>query len=287
MARFIKSFNNDAAIQAAVDDKSLGHPYVALNESAGTIDWDSKEIDPVKEYLTIKALESGNFYVRKSGIGYSVNGGAWETTTGETALSLNQGDAVRFKGTAGGNSLFSGNTLAFNAYGNVESLEYGDDFKEVTSVKNVSGFTSCFYGCTGLIDASNLILPATSLTSWCYGKMFYGCTSITKSPTTLPGSVLSGRVYNYMFGNCTSLSNSPDILAKTAVSYCANDMFDGCTSLNYIKCAITNAKSLSLSSPFGNWVKGVSPTGTFVKAAGADWKSGVSGIPSGWNVIEE
>ena len=32
------------------------------------------------------------------------------------------------------------------------------------------------------------------------------------------------------------------------------------------------------------WLKDVSPTGTFKKAASATWSTGASGIPSGWTV---
>ena len=50
--RYIKSYANDAAIQAAVENESLGKPYVALNESAGTIDWNS--YSPVEyEYISL------------------------------------------------------------------------------------------------------------------------------------------------------------------------------------------------------------------------------------------
>jgi hypothetical protein len=34
------------------------------------------------------------------------------------------------------------------------------------------------------------------------------------------------------------------------------------------------------------WVNGVSKTGTFVKEAGVEWSTGVNGIPSGWEVID-
>ena len=35
----------------------------------------------------------------------------------------------------------------------------------------------------------------------------------------------------------------------------------------------------------GNWVDGVSATGTFVKNSAATWNvSGVNGVPSGWTV---
>lgn len=281
--RYLKSFQNDAAIQAAVDNKTLGKPYVALDENTGLIDWNGKEIDYSKMYLTIEALSGGTFYVRKADIGYSVNGGEWETTTGETALSLNQGDAVRFKGTTGGNSLFSGNTMDFNAYGNVESLEYGDNFSGATSVKSQSGFTSCFQNCSKLVECKNIVLPATTLTKFCYKNMFYNCTSLTTAPE-LPATTLVSSCYSSMFYRCTHLATAPELPAATLAVGCYSSMFSSCNSLVYIKCKATNMSALTC---LASWVSGVSPTGTFVKAAGATWPTGVSGIPSGWTVIEE
>jgi len=59
-------------------------------------------------------------------------------------------------------------------------------------------------------------------------------------------------------------------------------MFDGCTSLNYIKCLATN---ISSSSCLNNWVNNVSSTGTFVKNASmSSWSTGSSGIPTDWTV---
>ena len=34
----------------------------------------------------------------------------------------------------------------------------------------------------------------------------------------------------------------------------------------------------------GNWLNGVSPTGTFVKNASATWTKEQAGIPTGWTV---
>lgn len=253
--RYIKSFANDSAIQEAVDNKTLGKPYVALNESAGTIDWNGKDIDYSKMYLTIEALSGGTFYVRKANVGYSVNGADWETTTGETTLSLNQGDEVRFKGTAGGKGLFSGNTLAFNAYGNVESLEYGDNYIGQTNVQNSYAFEYMFRGCTNLVTAP--ALPATDVRVWCYHAMFSGCTSLTTVPElpataltkdcyyemftnctslssvqkVLPAKLLKSSSYANMFQNCTNLTTAPEILASAGGEACLQGMFYGCTNL--------------------------------------------------------
>ena len=267
--RYIKSFQNDAAIQAAVDNKELGHPYVALDDQLHRIDWNGKEIDPAYEYLTIKALESGNFYVRKSGIGYSVNGGEWHTTAGSTTLLLNSGDKVRFKHiSTADNQLsgcFSGNSTQFEAYGNAESLEYGDDFVGKTSIKiagNSSGsgaFASLFKNSTGLVSVESLKLPATAGTNYCYSSMFEGCNKITKAPDILISS-LGGSSFHRVY-----------------------HMFYGCTNLGYVKCLATEKTNNTLFE----WLSGVSATGTFVKARGTTYKSGASGIPSGWTVIEE
>lgn len=59
----------------------------------------------------------------------------------------------------------------------------------------------------------------------------------------------------------------------------------GCVSLNYIKMLATD---ISATSCLVNWVRGVSPTGTFVKSKDATWDvRGASGIPEGWTVETE
>ena len=59
-------------------------------------------------------------------------------------------------------------------------------------------------------------------------------------------------------------------------------MFQGCTSLNYIKCL---AKNIYASKCTNRWVSNVAETGTFIKAADMSrWTTGNSGIPSGWTV---
>lgn len=259
MARYIQSFSNDAAIQTAVDSKELLKPYVALNDATGKIDWDSKYIDYAGMYLTIEALEDGNFYVRKANISYSINGGNWETTTGATTLALTSGDKVRLKSVVGSmqnrkSYCLTANTISHIVYGNIESLEYGDDFIGKTASKY--GLERVFNNSTGLQDVSNLVLPCTSGTLN-YEQMFSGCSNITKSPV-LP--------------------------APTMSSY--QSMFSGCSQLSYVVCLLTNPYSL-----YGNlnfWLRNVANRGTLVKHPDADWSSvtGISGPPSRWTIVD-
>ena len=275
--------------------------------------------DYSKDYLTIEVVGDpgyeGALTIRNNLVQYSLNGGPW---TNNTILDyLHPGDIIRFRGdenSATGQGNFSGNTLQFKVYGNIESLEYGDNFSWYTSTKLDNSFRDCFRGCTGLTDASNLVLPATALTynsysymfysctslttvpelpattlsggNSCYMYMFYGCTSLTTAPE-LPATTLTRNCYASMFSNCTSLTTAPELPATTLAISCYQSMFGRCTNLNYIKCLATD---ISASNCTGGWVQGVQTnSGTFVKPASTDWsgKTGTSGIPTGWTVIEE
>jgi hypothetical protein len=63
---------------------------------------------------------------------------------------------------------------------------------------------------------------------------------------------------------------------------CYDNMFNGCTNLNYIKAMFTTTPS---STYTGNWVSGVASSGTFVKNSAAGWNvTGDNGVPTGWTV---
>ena len=139
-----------------------------------------------------------------------------------------------------------------------------------------------FEGCTSLTTAPTL--PAGTLANNCYQGMFQNCTSLTTAPSVLPATTLANYCYSQMFLNCPSLTAAPELPATTLADHCYYNMFNGCTSLNYIKCLATD---ISASSCTNVWVKNVSASGTFIKAAGMnDWTTGDNGIPSGWTVVD-
>ncbi len=196
--------------------------------------------------------------------------------------------------------------------GNIMSLFYGTSFtgSETSIPNNVNGgyLQNALRDIKTLTDASNLLLPATTLRNNCYNSLFSGCSSLTTAPVTLPATTLESNCYNSMFTNCTSLSTppelptttlatqcyngmfqgcsslttAPDLPATTLVNYCYSNMFNGCSSLNYIKCLAT---VITASGCRYNWVNGVANSGTFVKDASMnDWPTGTSGIPTGWTI---
>ena len=216
------------------------------------------------QYFTLEALENGSFQfsgsscstIDNSSIEYSLNSGStWNTLTRGNSLSVASGQKVYFKsttlspigfsiGTGGhGIGIFS-STGRFNAEGNIMSLFYGDNFDDKTSLSNKGcAFAQLFEGCTKLVNANNLCLPATTLSRYCYWYMFNGCSSLISVPE-LPATTLPSDAYAFMFARCTSLATVPNNMLPATIfentegqpsQY--HGMFSGCTSL-------TNAPAL-------------------------------------------
>ena len=249
MERYINSFATENDIQIALENGELLKPYVAYIEDVDRIDWNSKEkVDYTTEYLTFNILSAGtiNWTASDSSvtktIEYKLNNNEWASITSNTGssaptITVNSGDKLQFRGNNAQytNSYsvynsFSGSTASFEVEGNVMSLIYGDDFKNKLAISSGYALASLFRGCTKLVSAKNLILPATTLAENCYDDMFNNCKSLTKVPK-LPATTLASGCYNGMFVNCTSLTTAPELPATTLTYQCYNSMFYGCTSL--------------------------------------------------------
>ena len=266
MGEYINKYANSAAIQNAVDGGELIKPYVALDESTGLIVWNSKsETDWSTVPLTFEILSDGRIQMYTNTITnpeYKLNNGEWTTfrTSGSyyQLNGLKTGDEVQIR--ASGWNFGSYNQLTcssiFNLKGNIMSLINPTDFHNITTVGGYA-FAYIFRDCTGLTDASELVLPATTLAQSCYSEMFSGCTSLTQAP---------------------------ELPATTLGKYCYSYMFEGCSNLNYIKCLATD---ISASDCTANWVRGVqTSSGTFVTPSSTAWSTGASGIPTNWTRVD-
>ena len=103
------------------------------------------------------------------------------------------------------------------------------------NIETLLGETRELYACnlfqeSNIVDASNLILPATTLANSCYTYMFDSCTSLRNAPE-LPATTLADSCYYGMFAGCTSLVTAPALPATTLASSCYVLMFKSCTSL--------------------------------------------------------
>ena len=182
--------------------------------------------------LTLEIVSAGTIVWGGSTIQYSIDNGQNWTQTSSSTINVNAGDKILVKGN---NSQYSGNfidttsTAYYAVYGNIMSLISADNFENLTTFTSNNVFHMLFFN-THITDASDLVMPATALTEWCYDQMFAGCSSLTSAPE-LPATTLAERCYQQMFRDCTSLTSAPELPATTLAEGCYSNMFWGCTSL--------------------------------------------------------
>ena len=240
----MNGFNLSDITDAKLGTTTLGSIYLGSTKlwPLGT--------DYSKEYLTFESLADNNTITWtftgsdpiQNVIYWSKNGTSWTSaiaSTSDTPVSLatlNKGEKMYLKGEnatyASSASKYShfNSDYEFNVSGNIMSLIYGDNFIGQITLSSSYNFTGIFRS-SKVYDASNLILPATTLTNYCYRYMFYDCTSLVTAPA-LPATTLSSSCYSSMFSGCTSLTAAPELPATTLTgTYCYYNMFSGCTSL--------------------------------------------------------
>ena len=265
MGKYLKLFKNHAQYETFIGGGG-DTPFVKPNVSHCIGD-NHVHYNPffwVNEYLTFVALEDGeiSFNILNSmgtdkitSISYSRdNGATWTTTANQNdkqhdlsiTVEVNKGDKILWKGIAetlgffdeGEGSVvgsFFSSTAKFDAAGNVMSLIYGDNYKNKITIEKEYAFCHLFsdyYGekTCGIVNAKNLVLPATTLAEYCYSNMFSGCTSLVTAPE-LPATTLANECYVFMFEGCTSLVTAPELPATTLAIRCYENMFNGCTIL--------------------------------------------------------
>ena len=266
--------------------------------------------DYASMYLTFRITSPGkiiwrsrnNNYTNVS-IQYSFDSGtSWSSITSKTSstngFDVSAGDVIMFKGnnttytkvvsSTNCYNGFTGTTAGVTIEGNIMSLLYGDNFIGQTTLPTSYTLSFLFFGMSGLTDASNCILPATTLTPYCYRNLFNDNNNFNGAPK-LPATTLAEGCYTNMFMNCNALEVAPDLPAKTLVKQCYDGMLymqNNHKNLRYIKCLATDKSASNCLRNFHH-SSYISSTGTFVKYPGVSWTTGgTEGIPTGWTVLE-
>lgn len=247
----------------------------------------------VKNYFRLVSRGSGTitFFANRADSGntlsYSLNSGStWSVLeNGSPSPSLSEGDVVMLKGSnltinGGGIGTFS-STTNFDVEGNIMSLHYGDNFEGETSLSGKdNAFMNLFSGCTTVINADKLVLPATTLSKQCYCNMFIRAINLAKPPslsaaTTLDVGCCQNMYYNNPNNSSFSVEESYFLPATTLVQDCYRQMFFGCSNFNKITCLATSG--INTNNSTNNWLTNTSSSGTFTRTAGVSWPSGNSG----------
>jgi hypothetical protein len=163
-------------------------------------------------------------------IHYSFDGSEWKSISKTTkSFSMGNNTIVYLENPSKILSRYVGEIifpfhLSFN-----KNAKIGGDISSMTDMDDYCLYEFCRYN-TYLTDASELILPWTSVYDYCFGYMFDGCTSLVNAPQ-LPATTLYKGCYYRMFERCTSLVNAPQLPATTLKTLCYGAMFYNCASL--------------------------------------------------------
>ena len=191
--------------------------------------------------LTLEFPTAGNVTITNTGnpgtVKYSINGGAKTDAISGTPIEVPANGKISFYRTLGANLSMSDYfkiacSVDCYVYGSVMSLIDEDDYASATKVLYEYAFFSLFDSNSHIKNhpTKELVLPATTLTNYCYGFMFSGCTGLTEAPE-LPAMTMATNCYYGMFKGCTSLTTAPELPATTLAEYCYRQMFSNCSSL--------------------------------------------------------
>lgn len=235
-------YGDTQILMTALPNSSVGERTTSLllsgNTKSKVINVIQEEEDYSMRYFTLSIRNPGYIYWKGNqaiSVDYRINGGEWTTITSSQynppRITAETADEIEFRGINQSYrySNFSGSTASFDVYGNIMSLVYGDNFIDTYTLQTYDAFSG-FLRDTSVIEAHNLVLPATALTSNCYTRMFSGCTSLLSTPA-LPAMNLEAACYWGMFQGCIGLKATPDLPATGLAESCYEYMFDGCINL--------------------------------------------------------
>lgn len=207
---------------------------------------------------------------------------AWkESSETFTAYADGDGEPILFTQTADTPISFGGENGSLRLRGK-SSIGTADDssFYSQISFGNAEVEVACTGDIRTLVDWENYDAADTSGARFC--NLFQGCTELVTAPK-LPATTLAESCYYQMFYGCTSLTAAPELPATTLAESCYYRMFYGCKLLNSITMLATD---ISAEDCLESWVSNVAKSGTFTKAAGVEIKTGTSGIPKNWTVVD-
>lgn len=281
--RTITYYEGKLTIDGDYEYQYSGSSWVNVGEISGDTPYDYSQ-----DYLTLQALESGTIGFSAGTVDYSTDSGStWNTLAQGNTISVSQGDEVLFKKSVTVPDTYTGigtftSSCRFNVYGNIMSMQEGDNFATATTIANYEFYFKRLFAESKVVSAENMVLPATTLQNFCYNELFKDATYLTTPPKVYPATALTQDCYSHSYNGCTSLTKSPVICGETAARGSFAYMFTNCTSLTAITCLVTDISAIYATT---DWVNGVQTnSGTFYKNPNAFWSSGSDGVPYGWTV---
>ena len=235
------SIDGNALMQTLWASFVPGNP---VDDEPGTGDGDEPGDDDTPagpNYFWVKNLSSDSYFpigMNGADIEYTLapeDDNSWAIVDGFVLVEPN--NKMYFRAGESGNITmsymlrFEEQEMPFSVGGDITTLLTREG--NVKTLTQESVFANMFQFLHGCQDASELVLPSTTLSSNCYESMFMGCENLTSVPE-LPATTLAPYCYNNMFYDCSSLQKAPVLPATKLVEGCYKNMFYNCSNLSVI-----------------------------------------------------
>ena len=194
-------------------------------------------------FTTVKPSSNPPSYAKYAEkIEYSTDKRNWNTLTFNTStpktITIESGEKLYLRNDSGGFNYYNiiqyytniNTSQNFVIGGNINTLINYNDVDNVSLKGDYGCFYKLFYNVKYITDASNLIIPSTTIVGNYCREMFSGCKSLVNAPT-LSATTLADYCYNGLFSGCSSLVNAPELPATKLKTGCYTELFNGCSSL--------------------------------------------------------
>ena len=243
-------------------NKSTWHSWY---DNAIPSGWEVTFIASESDYLITTPIDdTTNFYINIgsnvgtsniSSISFSTDSGSTWTTSAYTGadgftvtvLNVQKGNEVWWYGVGKSYAIGVDDASYYSRFhtdhdkrfvvrGNMLSMLKGPGTPSDTTLERESTFYK-FFSNSAVFDASQLVLPSTSLTDSCYEYMFQGCTRLVYGGTSvMPAATVPVNAYHGMYAGCTSMKYPSVPLMKISATTAGDNafaaMFSGCTALD-------------------------------------------------------
>ena len=208
--------NNDTWGQVSITQPTI--PYVGFTATA--------------DNSSIRMVYGGTLVGCIPNLQYSYDGQSWKKLEEGTNYNVEKGQTIYMRGHNP-----DGVSRRFDGYSYFDMKGSFEGSGDIMTLVDSTGMT-------------------TEAPAYCFYRLFYYCTALTKAP------------------RITATASNSDTYAN---------MFVGCTKLQYIEVDFTKWNTDATE----NWVSSIASTGTFVKPVALPTRFGSSNIPSGWTVMDK
>lgn len=215
---------------------------------------------------------------------YNLNNEGWNSYNSNTSINIPAGQKIMFSGNI---STTSAKFTTSNSY-NRGSLKVYGNIMSLRGFNNDSLYADIFYkflyNNKNVTDASQLLLPASSLVGNCYHYMFGGTDcAVSSLPQTPSTATFSDRGHFDEWCRFNKAITKAKMNLQSISQYTYSYTFESCSNLSCVQVGLLEWSAQTGASQ--NWLSNTNSSGIFIKPSSLALTRGSGRIPYNWFVL--